>query len=108
MSEYIANKEAVLSQGPSSASGRKATYDTASVTYDLLTLPLARFSNFRLLCDMLERSMKFSFQEKHTWEQFALVLTAEGRYFRSLLVFREIFERQKNNKDKDKKYLSGA
>ena len=100
LSEYIANKEAILSQGPGIASGRKATYDSATVTYDLLTLPLARFSNFRLLCDMLERSMKFSFQEKHTWEQFALVLTAEGRYFRSLLVFREISERLKKEKGK--------
>ena len=100
LAEYIANKEAVLSQGPASASGRKATYDSATVTYDLLTLPLARFSNFRLLADMLERSMKFSFQEKHSWEQFALVLTAEGRYFRSLLVFREISERLKKEKGK--------
>ena len=100
LSEYIANKEAILSQGPASASGRKATYDSATVTYDLLTLPLARFSNFRLLCDMLERSMKFSFQEKHTWEQFALVLTAEGQYFRSLLVYREIAERLKKEKGK--------
>ena len=100
LSEYIANKEAILSQGPASASGRKATFDSATVTYDLLTLPLSRFSNFRLLCDMLERSMKFSFQEKHTWEQFALVLTAEGRYFRSLLVYREIAERLKKGKDK--------
>ena len=100
LSEYIANKEAILSQGPAIASGRKATYDSATVTYDLLTLPLSRFSNFRLLCDMLERSMKFSFQEKHTWEQFALVLTAEGRYFRSLLVYREISERLKKEKGK--------
>ena len=100
LSEYIANKEAILSQGPTSASGRKATFDSATVTYDLLTLPLARFSNYRLLCDMLERSMKFSFQEKHSWEQFALVLTSEGRYFRSLLVFREISERLKKEKVK--------
>lgn len=93
LSEFIANKEAVLSQGPGSATSRKTTFEAATVTYDLLTLTLSRFGSFRLLSDMLERSMKFSYQEKHTWEQFALVLNAEGRYFRSLMVIREISQR---------------
>ena len=95
LSENIANKGAVLSQGPGSATGRKATYEAATVTYDLLTLSLARMDNYRLLSDMLERSMKFSFQEKHTWEQFAFVLNIEGKYFRSLLVARDMANRLK-------------
>ena len=82
LSENIANKGAVLSQGPGSAQGRRATYEAATVTYDLLTLSLARIQNYRLLTDMLERSMKFSFQERHTWEQFALVLNVEGKHYR--------------------------
>ena len=82
LSENIANKGAVLSQGPDHAQGRRATYEAATVTYDLLTLSLARIQNYRLLTDMLERSMKFSFQERHTWEQFALVLNVEGKHYR--------------------------
>jgi len=93
LSENIANKGAVLSQGPSSATGRKATFEAATVTYDLLTLSLARMENFRLLTDMLERSMKFSFQEKHTWEQFAFVLNVEGKHYRSLMVARDMASR---------------
>ena len=68
--------------GTDHAQGRRATYEAATVTYDLLTLSLARIQNYRLLTDMLERSMKFSFQERHTWEQFALVLNVEGKHYR--------------------------
>lgn len=93
LSENIANKGAVLSQGPELAPARKATYEAATVTYDLLTLSLARMENYRLLSDMLERSMKFSYQERHTWEQFALVLNVQRKYYRSLLVARDIWNR---------------
>ena len=41
--------------------------------------------------------MKFSFNEPHTWTQFGLALSTESKPFRSLLVFRELA--QKNQAD---------
>ena len=51
-------------------------------TYDLIALSLVRFNQFKMLSDLLERSMKFSFKQKHTWEQFALALACEGKHYR--------------------------
>lgn len=66
-------------------------YEFATTTYDLLTLTSARFFNFRLLNDSLERSMKFSFNEKHTWQQFVYVLACEGNFYRYWKIyFRQI------------------
>jgi hypothetical protein len=90
LSEHIASKDAVLSQEPKFALERKRTYEATTVTYDLLTLALARFANFKLLGHVLERSMKFSFRQSHTWEQFALTLACEGKLYRSLQVFQEL------------------
>ncbi len=42
---------------------------------------------------MLEQSMKFSFNEIHTWTQFGHALAIEGHHYRSLSVFRELGER---------------
>lgn len=109
LSEYIASKDAVLSQEPKFSPDRKRTYEAATVTYDLMTLTLARFASFRLLCDVLERSMKFSFRQKHTWVQFALALACEGRSFRALLVFKELSDQQDSKENLDVgQYLSMA
>ena len=90
LSEYFASKDAVLSQDPKFAVERKRTYEAATMTYDLLTVTLARFKHYKLIGDVLERSMKFSFKQRHTWEQFALTLACEGKLYRSLLVFQEL------------------
>jgi hypothetical protein len=50
-----------------------------------------------MLSDLLERSMKFSFKQKHTWEQFALSLACEGKHYRALLVFQERASQLENN-----------
>ena len=90
LSEYIARKDAVLSQDPKFASERRRTYENANMTYDLIALSLTRFGQFKMLTDYLERSMKFSFKQHHTWEQFALSLACEGKFYRALLVFQEL------------------
>ena len=100
LSEYFASKDAVLSQDPNSSMERKRTYEAAVMTYDLLALTLVRFNNFKFLSDVLERSMKFSFKQKHTWEQFALTLACENKLYRSLLVFQELAS-QFDDKDID-------
>ena len=90
LSECIARKDAVLSQDPKFITERRRTYENATITYDLIALGLTRFNQFKMLSDSLERSMKFSFKQRHTWEQFALSLTCEGKYYRALMVFQEL------------------
>lgn len=65
-----------MSQDPSAVVERKRTYEAATMTYDLLSVALVRFRHFKMISDVLERSMKFSFKQKHTWEQFALTLVS--------------------------------
>ena len=93
LSENNARKEAILSQAPEFFGMRSTKFRDAIITYDLMTIALSRIRNFKLLSDMLEHSMKFSFNEPHTWNQLGLALAAEGHYQRSLNVFREIAER---------------
>ncbi|XP_040570041.1 tetratricopeptide repeat protein 7B [Lepeophtheirus salmonis] len=90
IAEYLASKEAVLSQSPEFRDTRKRTYHNATVIYDILSVTLSRFSQFHLLSDVLERSMKFSFGESHSWTQFALNLAAEGQYYRAVIVYRQV------------------
>eukprot|EP00096_Caligus_rogercresseyi_P009540 TRINITY_DN3245_c0_g1_i2.p1 TRINITY_DN3245_c0_g1~~TRINITY_DN3245_c0_g1_i2.p1 ORF type:complete len:911 (+),score=237.41 TRINITY_DN3245_c0_g1_i2:189-2921(+) len=90
IAEYLASKEAVLSQSPEFRDSRKRTYNNATVIYDLLAVTLSRFSQFSLLNDVLERSMKFSFGERHSWTQFALNLAAEGQHYRAVIVYRQV------------------
>ena len=100
LSEYIARKDAVLSQDPKFASERKRAYEAVSVTYDLIALSLGRFGQHKLLSDVLDRSMKFSFKQGHTWEQFSLALACDGKSYRALLVFQELAS-QLDDKDID-------
>ncbi len=100
LSESIARKDAVLSQDPKFAAERRRTFENATMSYDLVALALTRFNQFKMLSDFLERSMKFSFKQRHTWEQFSLSLTCEGKCYRSLLVFQELAS-QLDSKDID-------
>ena len=52
---------------------------------------------FRLLVEMLQHSMKFSFNEPHTWTQYGLALSTERRHLRSLIVFRELAEKNQGS-----------
>ena len=83
LSEYIARKDAVLSQDPKFSSERKRAHEAVSLTYDLIALSLGRFGQHKLLSDVLDRSMKFSFRQGHTWEQFSLALACDGKSYRS-------------------------
>ena len=97
LSECIARKDAVLSQDPKFVSERRKTYENATMTYDLIALSLVRFNQFKMLSDLLERSMKFSFKQKHTWDQFSLSLACENKHYRALLVFQERANQLDNN-----------
>ena len=93
LSENMARREAILSQAPEFFGMRSTKFRDAIITYDLTAIALSRIRNFKLLTNMLEHSMKFSFNEPHTWTQFGLSLATEGKHFRALMVFRELAER---------------
>jgi hypothetical protein len=85
LSELMARKEAILSQAPEFFDMRSAKFKEAIIAYDLTAVALARvrggggpFSAHRVLVEMLEHAMKFSFMDAHTWTQFALALATEG------------------------------
>ena len=56
----------------------------------------------RLLVEMLQHSMKFSFNEPHTWTQYGLALSTERRHLRSLIVFRELAEKNQGTNSIEK------
>ena len=93
LSENMARREAILSQAPEFFGMRSTKFRDAIITYDLTAIALSRIRNNRLLTNMLEYSMKFSFNEPHTWTQFGLSLASEGKNVRALSVFRELADR---------------
>ena len=84
LSEYMARKEAILSQAPEFFGMRSTKFRDAIISYDLTAIALSRVRSFRLLAEMLQHSMKFSFNEPHTWTQYGLALAAEGQHFRQI------------------------
>ena len=89
----MARKEAILSQAPEFFDMRSTKFRDAIIAYDLMTVALSRLRDFRVLSGMLEQSMKFSFNEIHTWTQFAHALAVQGESRRALAVFRELADR---------------
>ncbi len=99
LGESMARKEAILSQAPEFFGMRSTKFRDAIITYDLCAVALARVRSYKVLARMLEHSMKFSFNEPHTWTQFGLVLAAEGRHHRALQVLRELGCGERNQAD---------
>eukprot|EP00095_Tigriopus_kingsejongensis_P000698 maker-scaffold58_size443543-snap-gene-2.14 protein:Tk00698 transcript:maker-scaffold58_size443543-snap-gene-2.14-mRNA-1 annotation:"tetratricopeptide repeat protein 7b" len=93
LSENMARKDAILSQAPEFFEMRSTKFRDAIIAYDLTAIALSRIGNFHVLTLMLENSMKFSFNEPHTWTQFGLCLASENKYFRSHQIFRELGQR---------------
>eukprot|EP00058_Branchiostoma_floridae_P027754 XP_002613245.1 hypothetical protein BRAFLDRAFT_68209 [Branchiostoma floridae] len=116
LSEAIANREVVLSRAPEHKDSRVQTVSNASAVYDLLTILLIRRSQPGLLAEgallvcvtthvyystiwfqILERTMKFGFDEFHLWYQFGLSLLAAGKYARAVRVLKECHTIQPDN-----------
>lgn len=95
LSENMARKDAILSQAPEFFEMRSTKFRDAIIAYDLTAIALSRIRNFHILTRMLENSMKFSFNEPHTWTQFGLCLATENKFFRSLQIFRELARRNR-------------
>ncbi|XP_042212941.1 tetratricopeptide repeat protein 7B-like isoform X6 [Homarus americanus] len=90
ISEAMAVREAVLSQSPEFKNARVHAYDNATAVYDLLCISLARRKQFSILIEVFERAMKFSHEESHVWQQFALALACGHKDIRALLVLQEV------------------
>lgn len=89
ISEALAVREAVLTQTPETAAARERSCVMAESVYDLMTLTLLRKRQAIMVCESLERALRFSFERGHVWRQYMLCLSAAGEYRRALLVASE-------------------
>lgn len=90
ISEAMAVRDTVLSQAPEFEEARLRALKNAKAVYDLLAVTVMRWGQASILNEVLERAMKFSFEEKHIWMQHALCLVTMGKYFHALAVLKEV------------------
>ncbi|XP_071962317.1 tetratricopeptide repeat protein 7B-like isoform X2 [Antedon mediterranea] len=87
--ELQVSKDVVLNRSPEFSGARRESIMNIEAVYDLLSIFLVRMSQFNMLSETFDRSMKFSSEEFHLWYQFALSLTCAGKYARAVLVLQE-------------------
>ncbi|XP_046456271.1 tetratricopeptide repeat protein 7B-like isoform X2 [Daphnia pulex] len=90
LSEAMAVRDAVLSQSPEFRDLRKASMRNATVVYDLLIVCCIQHGQTAMLCESLERALKFSFEDAHIWSQFSYSLIAAGKFNKAVLVLKEV------------------
>ncbi|KAK6631736.1 hypothetical protein RUM43_013800 [Polyplax serrata] len=90
ISEAMAVRDTVLSQAPEFEEARLSALKNAKAVYDLLAVTVIRWGQASILNEVLERAMKFSFEEKHIWMQHALCLITMGKHFHALAVLKEV------------------
>lgn len=84
----MAVRDAVLSQSPEFRDLRKASMRNATVVYDLLIVCCIQHGQTAMLCESLERALKFSFEDAHIWSQFSYSLIAAGKFNKAVLVLK--------------------
>uniref|UniRef100_A0A8C5DZG9 Tetratricopeptide repeat protein 7A-like n=1 Tax=Gouania willdenowi TaxID=441366 RepID=A0A8C5DZG9_GOUWI len=85
----IEKKERKENRMPDQAEARKASLEEATSVYDLLTISMARRGQYAMLCECLERAMKFSFNEFHLWHQLGLSLMAGRKVIAAVSALKE-------------------
>ena len=89
ISESLAARNVVLDRSPEFSDSRQQSLNIVMEIYDLLTITLTPMKCFYL--DFFERAVKFSFEVKHIWFQFALTLIESKKSpKRALLVLKEV------------------
>ena len=83
ISEGLAARNVVLERSPEFNETRNQSVQAVAAIYDLMTLTFVPLKYYYLDC--FERAMKFCFQVKHVWFQFALTLMQTNRYPRRAL-----------------------
>ncbi|ESN96277.1 hypothetical protein HELRODRAFT_107437 [Helobdella robusta] len=97
ISESIATREVVLNRSQELSQARSHTLHNATSVYDLLTICLARKSQYHLLSETFEKAMKFSFNEFHIWFQFVLSLVCSQKFSRAYFVLKECMKLSPEN-----------
>jgi tetratricopeptide (TPR) repeat protein len=89
ISEMLAARNVVLDRSPEFNESRTQSINNVMAIYDLLTITLTPLKCYYL--DVFERAMKFSFEVKHIWFQFALTLMESKKSpQRCLLILKEV------------------
>lgn len=78
LSEIMVVREGVLNQTTEFVEARKLANLNASSIFDLLVVACARWNQYSLVNDSLEKALKFSFEECHIWTQYGLAFHAAG------------------------------
>ncbi|XP_065564416.1 tetratricopeptide repeat protein 7B-like isoform X2 [Artemia franciscana] len=89
MCEAQAARDAVLSQAPECAATKRQLFETATSIYDLLTVFFMYNDQKAMICETLERALKFSFGEPYVWSQLASSLVSIGRYTKAIGALKE-------------------
>lgn len=89
ISESIAAREAVLSRAEEDEKARRLSHLNVKAVQNLLTLVLSTLRQYQLLAGILEKAMKFAFQDRFIWFQFALSLICFGKGSRAAMVLKE-------------------
>ena len=89
ISESLASRNVVLDRNVEFNETRNQSLQTVIAVYDLMTLAFTPLRHHYLDC--FERAMKFSFQVKHIWFQFALTLLESKKSpVRALRILEEV------------------
>lgn len=89
ISESLASQNVVLDRNVEFNESRNQSLQTVMAVYDLMTLSFTPLRHWYLDC--FERAMKFSFQVKHIWFQFALSLLESNKSpVRALRILEEV------------------
>ncbi|CAL8143136.1 unnamed protein product [Orchesella dallaii] len=78
LAEIMVVREGVLNQTPEFVEARKLANLNASSIFDLLAMAAARWNQYTLINESLEKALKFSFEECHIWTQYGLTFHASG------------------------------
>lgn len=79
----------VFSRADVHAETRTASLHSAKAVHNLLILVLSNLRQYQYLVDVLERAMKFAFDDAYLWLQFALALLCQARFNRAALILHE-------------------
>lgn len=88
ISEMLAARNVVLDRNQEFSESRTQSLHNVMAVYDLITITLTPFKYY--LFDFFERAMKFSFEVKHIWFQFALTLMESKKSLRAFQLFQEV------------------
>ncbi len=89
--EAMAARDVVLSQSSEFREIRKNAMSNVTAIFDLLTISCTHHGQINMLCESLERALKFSFEDSHVWSQFAYSLIAAGKYSKAVLVLMVLY-----------------